>query len=405
VLRFASRVVVLLVLLASSARADEAAARQRFKRGIDLYDRARYADALAEFEAAYREKASATIKQNIALSLRRLNRPAEAATAFDEAIAEGRELKPETRAAIERELAELEKTIATVRITSVDTARTPVDAAIDVVPAPPRASKTRTFRLVPGLYTFTAHAAGFPDPPEKKLALVAGPSVDVTFVFGESLGRATPGDASGATLEAPTPRVGPAEAPPPYVAPAAPPPKRSRFVVAGGIALDTTSYRLGVPAGEPAPYGTRYDGFVGLSLGARFGVFLAKTIVLDLHAEIGQSAKKYDSRETTVLHVEAVPMLRFVAPGSVRFTAATGFGGHVLSVKSPNARGSGLNGSWRLEGGLQIDVRPVFFEGALFLDVHGVGSVKADTPAEDRLLYASPAARGGIRLGLGATFE
>jgi hypothetical protein len=160
-----------------------------------------------------------------------------------------------------------------------------------------------------------------------------------------------------------------------------------------------------VPAGEPAPYGTRYDGFVGLSVGARFGVFLAKTLVLDLHAEIGQSAKKYDSRETTVLHVEAVPMLRFVAPGSVRFTAATGFGGHLLSVKSPNARGSGLNGSWRLEGGLQIDVRPVFFEGALFLDVHGVGSVKADTPLEDRLLYASPAARGGIRLGVGATFE
>jgi hypothetical protein len=112
--------------------------------------------------------------------------------------------------------------------------------------------------------------------------------------------------------------------------------------------------------------------------------------------------KRYDGREATALHLEAVPMLRFVAPGSVRFTAATGFGGHWLSVRSPVARGSGWRGSWRLEGGVQIDAGRVFLDGALFFDVHGVGGAQGDNG--ERLLYASPAVRGGIRLGVGATF-
>jgi len=445
-------VALLFASLASRAHADESAARQHFKRGIEAYDRARYPEALSAFEAAYREKPSGTIKRNIALTLKRLDRSVEAAAAFDEALDEGA-WDSATRNAIERELTELEKSVATVRVASFDGARSPVEAEVTFAPAPPRHDpRARVFRLLPGLYVLTARATGFPDPPEKKLALVAGAPVDVTFVFGEAKGtltvRASRPDAvlqldgaevgrgawsgpviagqhevaasapgfkttkldvnvgRGATVEAPITLVAATETPPPYVAPsAARPEKRARFTFVAGLALDSASYRLGVVTGEPAPYGTRRDGFVGLSLAARFGVFLAKTVGVDVQLEAGQSEKRYDGKESTVGHVSAIPMVRFVAPGAIRFVAATGFGAQWLSVRTPAARGDGYSGVWRLEGGVQIDVRPVFLEGALSLDVFGIGSVRADAPVDDRLLYASPASRGGIRLGVGVPFE
>ena len=188
-------VALSVVLLAPRpALADEAAARAHFKKGIDLYDKRQYAEALAAFQDAYNEKPSAGIKQNVALSLKGMNRLAEAATAFDEALDEGKDtLKPETRGAIERELAELSRSVATVKLSVVTEDRTPLDdAVIAIQPAAPVGLKPqplaagahrRPIRLMPGIYTFTAHAPGYPDPPEKKLALVTGQPVDATFVM------------------------------------------------------------------------------------------------------------------------------------------------------------------------------------------------------------------------------
>ena len=80
---------IVLVLASSAARADEAGARAHFRRGVELYDKKQYEPALESFRAAYAEKPAAGIKRNIALCLKGLGRPVEAATAFDEALDEG----------------------------------------------------------------------------------------------------------------------------------------------------------------------------------------------------------------------------------------------------------------------------------------------------------------------------
>ena len=173
--------------LAVPSFADEAAARAHFKKGIDLYDKKQFQEALKEFEGAYKEKSSAGIKQNIALCLKGLNRPADAATAFDEALDEGKDtLKPETKQAIERELADLTKIVATLMVTVAD-AQKSADTVITIQPVegPARAlapgAHRKPIRLMPGIYTFSAKIPGSPPPEPKRLALVTGAPTDITF--------------------------------------------------------------------------------------------------------------------------------------------------------------------------------------------------------------------------------
>jgi hypothetical protein len=475
-----------LLAVARPAFADEAAAKAHFKKGIDFYDRKQYGEALAAFQDAYKEKPSAAIKQNIALSLKGLNRLAEAARAFDEAIEEGKDtLKPETRAAIERELTELSKSVATVNISVVTEDKKPVDAVISVLPAAPANAKPqplppssyRRIRLMPGIYTFTAHAPGYPDPPEKRFALVSGAPVDATFVMGArprggvALGpdegalkvetnvpeaviridgvdlpqrgtwsgmvktgphhvevsapgwKTTSADVTvspGASVDYPLKLQAIGEAPPEYVAPGTKaPPKKKRLYIAFTGAADTVSYRLAPPLDEPPPYGTRRSNFGGLSVGGRGGYLFTKMFAVELLAELGGMAAKYKVRpndsvesSTKVVHWQLTPTLRFMTPDKVRFTAATGFGVHGLGVESKLARpgstltkkGQGVGFSWLIEAGMQADMGPLFLELAIFLDVHGVGSVRDDDAPEGRLFYASPSTRGGLRVGLGIPF-
>lgn len=465
------------------AFADEAAARAHFKKGIELYDHKRYADALTAFQDAYREKPSAGIKQNIALSLKGLGRLDEAATSLDEALDEGKDtLKPETRAAIERELATLTTSVATVTFAAEDEQRRPVGGALVTMTdgrksrSVPVEARRKPVRLMPGTYTFTAHAAGQVDPPEKKLALESGAPVDVTFQFrsgGAAAGAVqgpdgaleittnlpdavvrvdgvelpqrggfhgrVPAGTRNVTVSSPgfktttfevtvTPggsvvqdvkmqAIG--EAPPEYVAPLSKPVKEKRAYVAFNLALDVASYRLGVPLGEKFPYGAR-RGFGGGTLDARIGYRFAKMFALEGYLDVGAMNAKYklaptdtDDTKTRIVHWQLTPMLRFVTPGKVRFTAATGFGVHGLGVETepPAAaaaatatrKGQGVGFSWLVDAGMQITAGPVFLDFALFVDVHGVGPVKEEN-SDYRLLYASPATRGGLRAGVGIPF-
>ena len=489
VARLAPLWIVAIALLGPRvASADEAAARAHFRNGIELYDKKQYAEALAAFEDAYREKPSAGIKQNIALSLKGLGRLADAATAFDAALDEGKDsLKPETRAAIERELAELSRSVATVRLSVVTEDRRPVgDAVVSIQPAAPPGSKAaplapgahrRPIRVMPGIYTFTARAPGYADPPEKKLALVSGAPVDATFVLATAGARAAPPlgpnegfltvetnvpDATirvdgvelpqrgtfrgkvaagahrveisspgwktttletnvpaGASVDRPVTLQAIGEAPPEYVAPAMKPPKPKKLYLAITGALDTVSYRLGVPLDEPAPYGTRRSNFVGATVGGRAGYLVAKMFALELLAEAGVMQSKYKRRpaddlqsETNVVHWQLTPVARFVTPGKIRFTTGAGFGLHGLGVQSKLAepgstltkKGKGVGFSLLVDAGMQADVGPLFLELALFLNVHGVGPVRDDEAPAGRFFYASPATRGGLRVGLGIPF-
>jgi hypothetical protein len=430
--RFARRSAVVAVLATGgvlvtteSARADDALARQHFKKGIELYDRKRFAEALEAFQEAYREKPSATIKQNIALSLKGLDRPAEAAAAFDEALEEGRTtLKPETARAIERELAELSKVVATMNFTVVGEDRRPVEGAVIVVTLEgdrPRelapGAHHRPIRLMPGLYTFSARALGHAEPPPKRLAIVSGAPVDATFVVTPLAPAAPAGSAGPAEPNGKVP-----DAPPEYVAPAKKPPKRARWYAVPAVAFDTVSYRLGVPLDEPAPYGSRRSNFVGASIGGRLGYAAARAFSIEALADVGELTAKYRLRgsdpsdtETSVLHWQITPMLRFTGPAGrkVRFTLGTGAGvrGTNVTTKLPSRagvvgprEGDGVGLSWLVDAGIQVDVAPIFLEAAGFVDVHDVTSVRQDRAPEDRLLYASPATRAGLRLGIGIPF-
>jgi hypothetical protein len=107
-------------------------------------------------------------------------------------------------------------------------------------------------------------------------------------------------------------------------------------------------------------------------------------------------------------------MFRIAVPryAKVRFTAGMGFGiqGNYVSsdVQQPGlvkpVEGSGIGWAWLLDAGIQIDIHPIFLEIALFANVHSVTAIETDDSPTQRLFYASPATRGGLRLGVGIPF-
>jgi hypothetical protein len=458
-------------LVSTSARADEAGARAQFKRGVELYDKKQYTPALEAFRAAYAEKPAAGIKRNVALCLKGLGRPVEAATAFDEALDEGEgSIKPDVREAMQQELAELAKVVATVRLTVVATAdRHPLESAVvtvDTNTTLPPAALRRPVRLEPGIHVFSAHVDGLPDPPEKKLSLLAGSPVDATFEVGERLGSltVTPSvPAAVVQVDATEPRRGvwtgkllpgphrvvvsapdyqtqitdvvvssgtnadyaitltrPGELPPSYtMPPRKPPPAQKKRYVVPMIAYEGQSMRLSPALGENA--GGKPRAFAGASVGVRAGYRASRSFALELYADVGQVTETYTLAQTTaesttkVLHWQVTPMLRFATIGAIRFTTATGVGVHGLSVDADIAtpsgatttrkthKGSGVSASWLVDLGMQFDVGPLFLEAVAFFDMHGVGTTR-DDDTNERLLFSSPSTRAGVRAGLGIPF-
>jgi hypothetical protein len=391
-------VVVATMSTSSLARADEAAARQHFRRGVELYDKKQYAPALEAFEAAYAEKPSPGIKQNIALSLKGLGRPLDAVKAFDEALDEGEgTLKPETRAAIELELAELSKIVATVRlkvVAAVD--KRPIDkvaVTIDGAPIAPNALR-RPLRLAPGIHVFTAHAEGFADPPEKKLSILAGSPVDATFELSPPLGiltvKPSVADAavqidgvevgrgvwsgklaagthritvsapehqtaaadvvvsSGATVDYPMTlqRIG--DLPPLYSRPVRkpPPPEQKKRYLVPMIAYEGQSFRFAPILGENAG-GTKRQ-LTGASVALRAGYRVSRPFALEIYGDVGQLGDTYNissgaaESTTKVIHWQVTPGLRFATGGAVRFTMGTGVGMHGLIADADIATVEGV---------------------------------------------------------------
>ncbi|MDB5217438.1 MAG: hypothetical protein JWO86_5365 [Myxococcaceae bacterium] len=397
--------VTAFLVVAPTAHADEAAARAHFRKGVDLYDRKQYAAALESFRAAYAEKPSAGIKQNIGLSLKGLGQPIDAATAFDEALDEGSgvmgegTLKPEVRAAMEQELAALSKVVATVRLKVISVAdKQPIENVVVTVDgnALTPAALRRPVRLEPGIHVFTAHADGLADPPQKKLSILAGSPVDATFELGVPQGlltvRASVPDAvvqidgaevgrgtwsgklsagthrvtvsapdfqtttadvivsSGASIEYPMTLLRTGDLPPVYNAPArrAPPELKRRYVVPM-LAYEAQSLTLSDALGE-RPQGTKRS-FAGAAIGVRAGYRLSRGFGLELLSSVGQTGSTYAissaaaQSSTTVTHFELVPALRFVTNGAVRFTVGTGVGLHDTIVSADIHTATGLNGA------------------------------------------------------------
>lgn len=467
--RLACMLVTILLFVTSVAHADEEAARAHFRKGVDLYDKKQYAEALESFKAAYAEKPSGGIKQNIALSLKGLGRTVEAATAFDEALDEGKStLKPETKAAIERELAEISKIVATVHLRVVGADNSPLDNAIisvDGAALPPGAHR-RPIRLSQGIHTLTAHVEGLADPPPKKLALLLGQPVDATFIVtrpgagtestltvranvddavikvdgvelgkGTWTGKLTPGShqleisaadhrtatidvtvTAGATIEYPIVLTKVGEAPGPYDHVERKPPEPKRLYIVPGIAVFGVSYRLAEPLGE-APSGERRN-FPGISLSARAGHRFSKWVAGELYAEIGALGAKYklspaDTRdtETNLTMWRLMPMVRLTTPGKVRFIAGTGLGLQGTAVDAKLVQGASTAQKKGTGVGLSwvIDAGMQFDAGPIFMEGVLFFDVHGtggvkDADTDQRFLQASPATRIGLRLGLGIPF-
>jgi hypothetical protein len=391
---------VLLFFVPAIANADEEAARVAFRKGVDLYDRKQYAEALKSFETAYAEKPSGGIKQNIALCLKSLGRSVEAATAFDEALDEGQAtLKPETKAAIERELAELGKIVATVHMRVIGADSKPLDEAVvsvDGTKLPPGAHR-KPIRLQQGIHTFTAHVDGLADPPPKKLALLLGQPVDATFIVTKT-GTATGGESTltvranvddatimidgkevgkgtwtgklpagshqlevsapdhrtatidvtvpaDTTMEYPIHLTTRGEAPGPYDHVDRPPPKKKDLYIVPALALFGASYRLAEPLGE-VPSGER-RGFFGLGLSGRFGRRFGRSVSFELLVELAAATAKYhlkeaDTRdtETSLVLWRLLPGVRYASPGKVRFTIGSSVGLQGASVDSKVVQGA-----------------------------------------------------------------
>jgi hypothetical protein len=248
---------------------------------------------------------------------------------------------------------------------------------------------------MPGVYTFGVHVTGYPDPPEKHLALVSGAPVEATFTMtgkgipnaglpgqqGTLTIRASRADATikvddievghetwtgpvasgthhievvgatgwktttadvnvgaGATIDYPVTVLAETEVPAEYYAPKTKLKRRKRFYLAADLALDVTSYRLS-PAMDEGPGGRRQDGFGGPSTGGRLGVAFSPQLAAELHAEVGVQSHSYhlDSRpaadtDTKFFHWQLTPVLRFTTTGPVRFTSGFGLGVHGLTV-------------------------------------------------------------------------
>jgi hypothetical protein len=112
---------------ATDAAVDGSAiARDHFRKAVKLFEDQNFTGALAEFEAAYAAKATASSLQNIALCLKALYRYAQAAETLDKLLARhATELGADERAAVEQARDELTGLIGVVQLTTV-----PADARV-----------------------------------------------------------------------------------------------------------------------------------------------------------------------------------------------------------------------------------------------------------------------------------
>jgi hypothetical protein len=142
----------------SSDEAATQSARRHFRVGVKLYRDANYPGALAEFEAAYRDKPGPGSLQNVALCLKALFRYAEAASTLRLLLERhGAELSEGENAAMRSALSELEGLVGTLQVDV-----RPVEASITVDGhVLPREEMARGVALNVGEHTLVAEARGY----------------------------------------------------------------------------------------------------------------------------------------------------------------------------------------------------------------------------------------------------
>lgn len=148
---------------ATDAKKEEAKAR--FERGMALFDRKVWDAALVEFLESRAAYATRSNTQNAAICLRNLNRFDEALDMFEALVKEFPNLSPTDRAAVEKEIAELQQLVATLEIRTQESgALITVDGRErGTTPAPP-------LRVSAGTHVLRVYKEGFA-PVEKRVEI------------------------------------------------------------------------------------------------------------------------------------------------------------------------------------------------------------------------------------------
>ncbi len=150
-------------------------ARERFDRGLKLFEDGDNAGALAEFKRTQELLPNPFVLLNIGLVYAAMNRPVEAADALAKVLAEPGSLSQERLASARRTLEEQSKRIARLHIT------TSVDAVIEIDGI--EAGKTplaQPLRVAGGAHLVGALASGHL-PSRKEVTVAGGAAAEVTF--------------------------------------------------------------------------------------------------------------------------------------------------------------------------------------------------------------------------------
>jgi hypothetical protein len=164
--------------VAAAPEAAKAEARERFDRGLGLYEKGENAAALAEFKRAYELIPNAVVLYNMGLVYAAMNRPVEAADALERYLSQaGDKASPEQRRKATRVRDEQAARVARVLVVTDH----PAIVQIDGVEAG-RTPMAEPLRLSSGAHTVAALAPGY-QPTRRELTLAGQVTETVTLAL------------------------------------------------------------------------------------------------------------------------------------------------------------------------------------------------------------------------------
>lgn len=221
---FVAAMVALALPSQASAATSEAKisaeARKHFNAGVALLrdpDGARYEEAYREFKTAYAASPSWKILGNLGLAAMKLERDEEAIVAYEQYLAQAKDLDAEEREVIQRDLAVLTAQAVTLTLRSV-----PGDAQLGDARVPVQGEPVRNryelkggelkLRVRPGHHQFTASLDGKPNQ-TWEVDLEPGAQVEHTFDFDAKPVAAAEGATVASGPAAPAVAAAPHETP------------------------------------------------------------------------------------------------------------------------------------------------------------------------------------------------
>lgn len=154
-------------------------ARQHFERGVEYYNDGDYHAASIEFQRAYKLRPAYRLLYNLGQVAFELRDYAGAERYFRSYLAEGQDdVAPERRTEVQGELEQLQRRVASVRITTNQS-----DAEIRIDDRPIDKSAGMPVRVSAGRRRFVADKPGYA-PVQRVVDVLGGEALDVQLVFG-----------------------------------------------------------------------------------------------------------------------------------------------------------------------------------------------------------------------------